>query len=63
MKSENKKHINTGIAIIDTPNRQDLSFIGAANISEIYKNENYEKYWISKKDWEETGEKIFYHKF
>ena len=63
MKSENKKHINTGIAIIDTPNRQDLSFIGAANISEIYKNENYEEYWISKKDWEETGEKIFYHKF
>ena len=63
MKSENKKHINTGIAIIDKPNRQDLSFIGAAIISEIYKNKNYEKYWISKKDWEETGEKIFYHIF
>ena len=50
----NKNPIN----IIDSPRRKYSVFIGASVLANIYNEERYEEYWISKGEWGESGAKI-----
>ena len=58
LKLAKTKEIKIPINIIDSPRRKYSVFIGAAVLSETYNKPGYEKYWISKKEWEESGIKI-----
>ena len=51
------KSIKIDIDIIDSPRRKYSVFIGATILANVY-NENGEKYWITKQDYKECGEKI-----
>lgn len=60
LKDENRK-INIDINIVDNPNRQYAVFNGAVFLASFYNNNN-PSYWITKQEWEESGEKILYQK-
>ena len=46
--------------IIDSPERNFITFLGATVLAECYKNND--SYWISRKDWEESGPDIILKK-
>ena len=54
--------IKIPIDIIDSPRRKYSVFIGATVLSNVYNVPANESYWISKKDWEESGPKIILKK-
>ena len=58
-----RNRIVDGVAIIDNLNlnRQDLSFIGASDLSESFRNRN--DFWTSKEDWEEKGSSIIFGRY
>ena len=58
LKLANNKTIKIPINIIDSPRRKFSVFIGATILSNIYNTSQHEAYWISKKDWEESGPQI-----
>lgn len=58
LKLAKSKTIKIPMEVIDSPRRKYSVFIGAAVLSNIYNKPNVEKYWISKKDWDESGPKI-----
>ena len=58
LKLAKTKEIKIPINIIDSPRRKYSVFIGAALLSETYNKPGCENYWISKKEWEESGIKI-----
>ena len=58
LKLANNKTIKIPINIIDSPRRKFSVFIGATVLSNLYNTSQHEEYWISKKDWEESGPKI-----
>ena len=62
LKSAKDKKIKIPINIIDSPRRKYSVFIGAAVLSNTYNGPEYDQYWITKKDWEESGEKIILKK-
>ena len=58
LKLAKNKTIKIPIKIVDSPRRKYSVFIGATVISNAYNVPAYDQYWISKKEWEESGEKI-----
>ena len=62
LKLAKEKKINIKINIIDSPRRKYSVFIGATVLSKVYNVPANESYWISKKDWEESGPKIILKK-
>ena len=56
------KTIKIMINIIDSPRKKYSTFIGATVLANIYNNECYDGYWISKRDWEEVGPNIIFKK-
>jgi len=60
LKDENKK-AKIDINIIDNPNRQFAVFLGACFLADYYCKNN-PGYWITKKEWEESGTQILYKK-
>ena len=58
LKLAKEKKIKIPINIIDTPRRKYSVFIGATILSNTYNGPEYDQYWITKKDWEESGAKI-----
>ena len=62
LKFEKEKKIKIPIDIIDSPRRKYSVFIGATVLSNVYNVPANESYWISKKDWEESGPNIILKK-
>ena len=62
LKLAKDKNIKIPINIIDTPRRKYSVFIGASLLSDVYNGPGYEGYWISKKEWEESGPAIIKEK-
>ena len=62
LKHAKSKNIKIPIEIIDSPRRKYSVFIGATVLSKAYNGPEYDQYWISKKDWEESGPKIILKK-
>jgi actin-related protein len=62
LKLAKEKKIKIPIDIIDSPRRKYSVFIGATVLSNVYNIPANESYWISKKDWEESGPNIFLKK-
>ena len=62
LKLEKEKKIKITINIIDSPRRKYSVFIGATVLSKTYNIPEIESYWISKKDWEESGPNIILKK-
>ena len=62
LKLAKDKTIKIPIKIIDSPRRKYSVFSGAAILSTTYNVPQYEDYWISKKDWNESGPKIILKK-
>ena len=62
LKHAKSKNIKIPIEIIDSPRRKYSVFIGATVLSNIYNIPADESYWISKKDWEESGPNIILKK-
>jgi actin-related protein 2 len=60
LKKVQNKTIKIPINIIDSPRRKYSVFIGASILSTLSKDS--EDYWISKKEWDEGGEKIIMKK-
>ena len=60
LKLAKEKKIKIPINIIDSPRRKYSVFIGATVLS--YNRPEFESYWISKKDWEESGPNIILKK-
>ena len=58
LKNTKDKTIKIPLNIVDSPRRKYSVFIGATVLANVYKGPGYEGYWISKKEWEESGEKI-----
>ena len=58
LKLAKTKTIKIPINIIDSPRRKFSVFIGATILSNIYNTSQHEAYWISKKDWDESGPQI-----
>lgn len=58
LKLAKVKTIKIPINIIDSPRRKYSVFIGAAILANLSNQPNALDYWISKKDWEESGPKI-----
>ncbi len=58
MKEAKKKTIKIPINIIDSPRRKYSVFIGASILSNVYNSSDYESYWISRKEWKESGPRI-----
>ena len=58
LKLANNKTIKIPINIIDSPRRKFSVFIGATVLSNIYNTSQNQEYWISKKDWDESGPQI-----
>ena len=55
------KEIKINIDVVDSPRRKYSVFIGATVLAKVY-NENGADYWITKQDYEESGEKIILSK-
>ena len=62
LKNVKDKSIKIKMNIIDSPRRKYSVFIGATVLSKAYNGPEYDQYWISKKDWEESGPKIILKK-
>ena len=62
LKIAKEKKIKIHIDIRDNPRRKYSVFIGATILSNLYNIPEIESYWISKKDWEESGPKIILKK-
>ena len=62
LKLAKEKKIKIPINIKDTPRRKYSVFIGATILSNTYNGPEYDQYWITKKDWEESGAKIILKK-
>ena len=62
LKLAKEKKIKIPINIIDSPRRKYSVFIGATVLSKTYNRPEFESYWISKKDWEESGPNIILKK-
>ena len=62
LKLAKEKKIKIPIDIIDSPRRKYSVFIGATVLSNVYNVPANESYWISKKDWEESGPNIIIKK-
>ena len=58
LKLAKNKTIKIPITIIDSPRRKYSVYIGATILSNLYNNEESAGYWISKKDWDESGPNI-----
>ena len=59
LKLAKTKTIKIPINIIDSPRRKYSVFIGATILSNLCNNAIAERdYWISKKDWDESGPNI-----
>ena len=58
LKLAKNKTIKIPITIIDSPRRKFSVFIGATILSNLYNNEASSTYWISKRDWDESGPNI-----
>ena len=58
LKLAKNKTIKIPITIIDSPRRKYSVYIGATILSNLYNNEQSLGYWISKKDWDESGPNI-----
>ena len=58
LKLAQNKTIKIPINIIDSPRRKYSVFIGASILSNLYNDESAENYWISKRDWDESGPNI-----
>ena len=55
------KDIKIKIDVVDSPRRKYSVYIGATVLAKYY-NENQTEYWITKQDYEESGEKIILSK-
>ena len=62
LKNTENKNIKINININDSPRRKYSVFIGATVLSNVYSGSAYDDYWISKRDWEESGPKIILKK-
>ena len=62
LKLAKEKKIKIPINIIDSPRRKYSVFIGATVLSNVYNVPANESYWISKKDWDESGPNIILKK-
>ena len=62
LKLSGDKTIKIDMNIIDSPRRKFSVFIGACVLANTYNNSNTEEYWITKKEWEETGADIILKK-
>ena len=62
LKLAKEKKIKIPINIIDSPRRKYSVFIGATVLSNVYNVPANEFYWISKKDWDESGPNIILKK-
>ena len=62
LKLAKEKKIKIPINIIDSPRRKYSVFIGATVLSKVYNVPANESYWISKKDWDESGPNIILKK-
>ena len=62
LKLTKDKTIKIPIKIIDSPRRKYSVFTGAAVLSTTYNGSEYDKYWISAKDWKESGPGIILKK-
>ena len=62
LKLAKEKKIKIPIDIIDSPRRKYSVFIGATVLSKVYNVPENESYWISKKDWDESGPNIIVKK-
>ena len=62
LKLTQNKNIKIHIEIVDSPRRKYSVFTGATVLSNVYSTSEYNGYWISKKDWEESGPKIILKK-
>ena len=62
LKLAKDKTIKIPIKIIDSPRRKYSVFTGAAVLSTTYNGPEYDKYWISAKDWKESGPGIILEK-
>ena len=62
LKHAKNKNIKIPINIIDSPRRKYSVYIGATVLSNVYSTSEYNDYWISKKDWEESGPSIIQKK-
>ena len=56
------KTVRIGMNVIDSPRRKYSVFTGATVLSNVYSASAYDGYWISKKDWEESGPSIIQKK-
>ena len=55
------KDIKININVLDSPRRKYSVYIGATVLAKVY-NVNVSDYWITKQDYEESGEKIILSK-
>ena len=62
LKNVKGKSIKIHINIIDSPRRKYSTFIGAIILANLYNNDLYDGYWISKRDWDEVGPNIIFKK-
>ena len=62
LKLTQNKNIKIHIEIVDSPRRKYYVFTGATVLSNVYSTSEYNGYWISKKDWEESGPSIIQKK-
>ena len=62
LKLAKDKTIKIPIKIIDSPRRKYSVFTGAAVLSTTCNESKYDEYWISAKDWKESGPEIILKK-
>ena len=62
LKNVKDKRIKIRINIIDSPRRKYSTVIGATVLANLYNNDRYDYYWISKRDWDEVGPNIILKK-
>ena len=55
------KDIKININVVDSPRRKYSVYIGATVLAKVY-NVNVSDYWITKQDYEESGEEIILSK-
>ena len=63
LKEAKKKEIKIKINIIDSPRRKYSVFIGATILANLSNKPENLGYWISKKDWDESGPNIVLKKW
>ena len=55
------KSVKININVVDSPRRKYSVYIGATVLAKVY-NVNVSDYWITKQDYEESGEEIILRK-